>query len=515
MEPSHFFVYSGVILAAAINLYFICSAFRLSVSSAKTVSQMVAANSRASASTPVPRVKFVVVIPAIREGAVMADALGHFAGVTAEDEDITILVVTTEREAIERDSAIAKMQRNFSEGLSNIKFNANELEILLSPEDRQKLSNRSFNDAELLNHVKSQLRSLTLDVAKAEAKKLNEQIGRQLIDVVVAPAVFERKVGQLNYAYQLIKNKDPSCDVYMTIYDADSRPDPQVFRVMRSELASRFIMGKYPPAILQQVSCYCKNIGGLSSFAGYLRIADAIAQTRWALGFEYPMYRRYNRAVFTGGIRQLVYCVGHGCSVSLSFLNRTSGFPTESPTDDLALGYLAAMMGEQVVPIPSLDFCDIAPNPFATVRQSGFWYLGSAQFASDMRNFRDNRNISVPLKHRIVFFLDGHLRKIAWAWRGAWFLAALSISLLLASPALLGFTIAAHLLYVQAGFFQTISQLNSMPQSLAATSIGKMSAGTAVLSALLGSVVFLIRSLGPLTASVGLYSFSSSWKTDR
>ena len=301
----------------------------------------------------------------------------------------------------------------------------------------------------------------------------------------------------------------------MGVYDADSAPDFRVFDAISAIVGARTRAGGAPPEILQQVSCYCQNLDRFGGVLGMLSIADAIAQTRWALGFEYQLYRRYADAVRRRRLRPLVYCVGHGCFVADGYLERIGGFPTLSPTDDLALGYLTSALGAPIEPIPVLDYCDVAPNPFASIRQSRFWYHGSARFAAALGAFRAAYGTRNSLLQSWFFLLDGHGRRLAWAWRAAWMILALVLALALGLFPLAFALIALHVLYVQAGFVQTVMQIRRIPQGADKTGIDRIPASRLLLSGALASFTFVLRSLGPLTASIGLITPVRGWKMER
>jgi hypothetical protein len=257
--------------------------------------------------------------------------------------------------------------------------------------------------------------------------------------------------------------------------------------------------------VLQQVSCYCKNLDSLRGLRGVLSIADAMAQTRWALGFEYPLYRAYQRRVERQRLRPLIYCVGHGCFVAHRFLQRIGGFPTISPNDDLSLGYLASTLGVAAAPLSTLDYCDVAPDPIASISQSRFWYAGSARFQRDIDHYQ--RAFQAPLRplQRMVLYVDGHMRNLMWAWRGMLMIAALALALLSGNVVLVAGLIACHLWYVQGGFMQTYLQLRwLLPGAAESSGLTKIPLARMLAATGLTSVTFFMRSFGPLAASLAL-----------
>ncbi|MEM7729886.1 MAG: glycosyltransferase, partial [Pseudomonadota bacterium] len=452
-----------------------------------------------------------VVIPVLREAAVIEGTLDHFAALSRDHQDVRIWVITTARERDERDAAFERLVGGFARKDKPGLWDAASLEIAVAPDHRPKLLavDDSTRARALLPEV---LRPLSEDVAKDAAARINSCLGYEKIRVLVAPRESERKVGQLNYAFTTLRAELAEGEThYIAVYDADSAPEAGVFDAFARALAQ----SAGAPSIFQQVSCYCKNLGPIAEARAAFRTADAIAQTRWALGFEYGLYRRYHSAVQAHRLRDLAYCVGHGCFVSTDFLIRIDGFPTESETDDLALGYLASAMCEDVAPLPALDFCEAAPDPFATIRQSGFWYRGSARFANDLEIFRRKHQLQIEWRQWWWFRLRGTGRKVAWAWRGAMFVTALAASLALLSPWLLALTLFTHLLYVQVGYWETVGQLRSDPAIAHASGLDDLSIGRLLWGAAVSTPIFLIRSIGPLCASLGIGPGRRAWKSDR
>jgi hypothetical protein len=422
-------------------------------------------------------VTFVIILPMLREQRVVREAISYFAGIARTRRDLHLIVAVSARE------------RQDWEG------------------------RRQTGPSMAAPHATTGM------LADEAAKTINAELSREVVSVVEAPAERIGKVGQLNTAVEWWCAQTPqgtSGNIYFVLYDADSRPDPKVFDCASEIIRRRGANPINAPVVLQQISCYCRNLWNLQGWRGLLSIADAIAQTRWALGFEYGVYRDYSRAVMRGGLRPLIYCVGHGCFVHASFLNRIGGFPTVSATDDLALGYLISTLGADAVPLPTLDYCDVAPDPLASVRQSRFWYYGSARFAENISYFCKRFDQRLPLLQRLVFAIHGHGRRIAWAWRPTAAILALVIAVAANWTIMLTVLLLAHVLYVQFGFFETIAQLRRIPGAREAVGLERTPMLRIAMAGAIASLTFVLRSLGPLSVSAGLVSSNAiGWKTER
>lgn len=353
----------------------------------------------------------------------------------------------------------------------------------------------------------------TFEIATRVCGELNAGLGRAAFRVVDAPADAMGKVGQMNAALATVDQRGDRPH-YVAVYDADSAPDLGAFDIVIATVAERVAAAEPAPPIFQQVSCFTRNLPAASGWRGLLQIADALAQTRWALGFEYAVYERYASAVRAGRLRPLVYCIGHGCFVDRSFLARIGGFPTISPNDDLALGYLASALGVEVAPVPALDFCDVAPDPVATVRQSRFWFRGSARFHRDLADFATRWPPPPPLQ-RAVLLAHGHGRNAAWAGRAVLWCTALVLALATRSRRLAWALVVAHVVYVQGGFAHALSALRRVPGAAASANFPAVSDRRIAAAAVAATPTFVLRSLGPLTAVLGAGRRTAPFKVER
>jgi hypothetical protein len=361
-------------------------------------------------------------------------------------------------------------------------------------------------------------RPTTGEVAEPLVAELNGTVGRPAFQHIPLADDGGTKVAKLNQALARWRTQPDAhrSPTYLGVYDADSLPDLSVFARLDAEVARRSGQEGALPEIFQQVSCYCGNLRSLSGVGGLFSLADAMAQTWWALGFEYPMYRRYAAAVTGNRTRPLVHCVGHGCFVASDFLDRIGGFPAFSPTDDLALGYLASTLGAQVAPIPALDYCDVAPDPVRGMRQQSFWFAGSARFWRDLRYARDRYRPEVSRRQWIGLHLAGATRTLAWAGQGPAWAGAVALAAATRRWRLLGLLGVAHLAYVQGGYLQTRWALHRLPGAAEAVRSGEIPRRRWAGGCLAASGNFLLRSLGPLAGALAAGRRGTpSWKQER
>ena len=524
-------------LACGTSLYFFISAILLAIGGERTVRRIKAEIGKHGA--PRANVRFVLILPMLREAATVDRALRQFMPAIEEGLPIDVVIATTAREAAERDHIVREIEARInsrinSGGSSGVNSGGGDWDMgevdSMAAMVLDKASSESFHsmlaDApassrEAVAFLRERLQGDTGTVVERLIEELNLKLNRRAFFHVEAPIEAKGKVGQMNAAVSYWRSLQENLEernVYAGVYDADSRPDQSVFNSIRRLIHEDDRAGRERVGIFQQVSCYCQNMQGLKGAIGAVSIADALAQTRWALGFEFPLYESYSSETGSNKTRRLIYCVGHGCFVSLAAFDRIGGFPTCSPNDDLALGYLASAVGLNVSPVPVLDFCDVAPNPFASIRQSRFWYRGSARFDKDLEIFREQFNLKHGWLQRLWFHIDGRMRCFFWGWRGMLWLGSLLGALLLQSAPLALLLILIHLIYVQVGFFHTLSLLKRIPGCAERLRLSSVTRPRLLLSSLAASVAFIVRGLGPMTASLGFETpkpAGIAWKISR
>lgn len=477
-------------------------------------------NSRTGAQ-PSPQPEFVILMPMLREDRVVREACEHLLRAVKDGVDLQVVIATTQREDLERREALADLRAAASGHVPRDLDRALVRALVPTAHAPFRRALEAGRQGEAMGLLAASQRPTTAEAAVDVVAELNASLGREVFHHATAPADATGKVGQLNAAlrwWSAGHGGKRGAPVYVGVYDADSKPDPAAFQTMAQVIGAETSTGRPLPEIFQQVSCYCRGMGALRGMRAALRLSDAIAQTRWALGFEYDLFRRYTRQAASGRLRPLAYCIGHGCFVSLDFLERIDGFPTLSPNDDLALGYQASLLGAQVRPVPALDYCDVAPDSLSSVRQSRFWFHGSARFAVDLRAFRADLGVRPDRLQWWYLLAVGHGRNIAWAWRAAAWVAAMALAVADGRWALSAVLVGLHLAYVQGGFLQTWRHLHTLPGAADLSGVREFPARLLLTSLVAASAAFVIRSLGPLTGSLELLfrrRTATSWKVER
>lgn len=346
----------------------------------------------------------------------------------------------------------------------------------------------------------------TFDLAQDYVQRM--QLG-DIIDVIKCPAELIGKPQKVNYGIQCILNHaDPTKKQYFCIYDADSRPSIDVIDTVVCCMKNTRTYAD----IYQQVSSYCNNLNSIKGLGKLYSIADAVAQTHWALGFEYSLYREYSLCSEKGFLTPPFYLIGHGCFLSLDYYHRIGKIPEINHCDDAALGFLSGLMRAKLQILPVLDTCDVAPTSFSSIMQSRSWYKGSAQYRDNLIYFMKQYNISVSKIQLLYWVFREALRNFFWGWRAPLLLLALLLGLILHSSYVPLGVLMAVLMFVELPYFSTITVLKKLQGTDFSLKLIEIIAGS-----VMALIVFCGRCIGPFIGSLDFHETKNdfTYKTER
>lgn len=202
-----------------------------------------------------------------------------------------------------------------------------------------------------------------------------------------------RKAEQLNWALRpealreiLGESFDPS-RIFVGVSDADSLPDPNVYRwIAGEELAGRGAWA-YQGVTLSLSNFTRLDIRGRisaiqqSSIFIRVSIARLITEAKRVRFIErlcarVPLLAPLLRPAFDLWFRRSQICLGHNQFVRLDCLQSLGGFPAAGATEDSTLGYELGARGILIKPMPMLELNDLPETPEKIVRQNARWYKG-------------------------------------------------------------------------------------------------------------------------------------------
>ena len=202
-----------------------------------------------------------------------------------------------------------------------------------------------------------------------------------------------RKAHQLNWALRpeslraLLGHDHDPARVWVGVSDADSLPDPNVYRWIATEV----LAGRGAPAY-QGVTLSLANferhdargrVCAIQQSSIFIRVSIArlineARRVRWfaALATRRPRLARALRPAFELMFRRSQICLGHNQFVRLDTLQSIGGFPTSGVTEDSTLGYVLGARGVLMAPMPLLELVDLPETPEKMIRQNARWYQG-------------------------------------------------------------------------------------------------------------------------------------------
>ncbi len=314
----------------------------------------------------------IILIPVLREGMVVKQALQSFSRLRYPKTKLKIVVVTTEREF---------------EG--------------------------SFDD-----------KKNTIAIARNKINELNAGNQYESFLHIHYPHRQGVKADQLNYAVSQLRILLPdyfSDQTYIGLYDADSVTADNTLEV----LATDAVTYKYPN-IYQQPTFYFNNYSTLpSNFGGLLSKSFSWLQSAFALYHEADLFISQSKR--KSGLTRMEYCIGHGMFVRWPFLKSIGLFPT--PIEDTRLGHIASYLGEKVKILPAFNSVDVTIGIRSQIKQFSVWFTGEAFILEDLKIAR---KITPRLSFRVIWLATYKIyRNTAWIARAFLLFAAIIILIII------------------------------------------------------------------------------------
>ena len=275
---------------------------------------------------PCPAPVFFIVVPVLREAALLWDAVAHFRAV-AHGHTATVVIVTTAREAAEAHRY----------------------------------------------------------PAAADTVRVAYELAREGKCVHLHyPDPLGVKADQINYAVAacagILPTSTPPSQPFAVCYDADSRPPLNSLNSFAAAIESNPAADVFHQSArfeLRPESLVPKRLRAICD-------AGALRANRFVLGFEIP--RLINRSPQAGTVKQALcagvyaHVTGHGLCVRLSLLLRLP-FPARSPLEDMHYSFILGSRGLPMLPVPSLDAAEVPSTVTAQFQQASRWFFGPARVA--------------------------------------------------------------------------------------------------------------------------------------
>ncbi len=279
---------------------------------------------------------------------------------------------------------------------------------------------------------------------------------QKMLSLVAMPGE-GRKAHQLNWALRpevlkpLLDLRYDPARVFIGLSDADSIPDPNIYRWIAADLAKHRGQLAYQGVTLSLANFARLDVRGRvcavqqSSIFIRVSIARLINERRRIAAFarlqaRAPRLGRLLRPVFELCFRRSLICLGHNQFVRLDVLQSLGGFPTSGATEDSTLGYALGARGVLMAALPMLELVDMPETNAGMIRQNARWYKGVLDDVAFLRgvwrarptayNFAQlarhvgNKVIEWPiaaLVYPVLGFLGWHLA-YRFSYHPVWFL---------------------------------------------------------------------------------------------
>jgi hypothetical protein len=332
-------------------------------------------------------VRFVLVVPLLREQATIGDLAETLTGLAGTHPGTRTAIVTTEAEcaARERDAQRAgELASALAAGARPGRIVSRFLGLLPAADLRALASAARGRDrarcGELVDAALAACRP-TPELA-AELAASFEPIAHYHY-----PGREGGMVQQLNYAIRAEIGRaraagDSLERLFLAIYNADSRPHPGTLRAAAALVAERESAAGGPVRLIQQSAVFTANIGSLGgSPQGTVLAGAGWLQSRWTLSREIPRLRRQAAAARAGRtLMPLAHCVGHGLLIRADLFEELRGLPESTVNEDLAFGYLACAAGIPIDPLPLLEEADTPVTIGSWLGQARQWFASYPQY---------------------------------------------------------------------------------------------------------------------------------------
>ena len=215
---------------------------------------------------------------------------------------------------------------------------------------------------------------------------------QKMLSVVAAPGP-GRKAHQLNWALRpetlraVLQDEEDAARVYVGVSDADSLPDPNVYRWIAGEVLAGRGRLAYQGVTLSLANFdrldHRGRVCAIQQSSIFIRVSIArlineVRRVAWfaRLARQRPGLARLVRPLFELGFRRSQICLGHNQFVRLDTLRALGGFPPSGATEDSTLGYALGANGILIGALPMLELVDLPETTDKMVQQNARWYKG-------------------------------------------------------------------------------------------------------------------------------------------
>lgn len=280
-----------------------------------------------------PNKKVIIVIPCLREQSTIADTIRYFRSINKNDD---IVIITTNKELKER--------KNINESTTQEIIKSD----ILSKYDNIYWVNYPYEEGYMADQLNYFLKNI-------------------------------KSIGLINDTKQYD-------DIYIALYNADSRPNKNTFKEIYYYINKDL-------KVIQQYSYCMKNYNKLS---GILK------------GFSIYQSNFEIKTGIVNGIIQhsLLYThvVGHGLIINLELLGKLRFFNTDFWCEDVYLGLQLKYKNIKIQPLFSLENIETPDKIEKLIKQNSVWFRTTSQFIKIYKDIKKKNNNVISINGIIGCF---------------------------------------------------------------------------------------------------------------
>lgn len=262
------------------------------------------------------KVKILLLIPVLREQAVIENTLNHFKKLSVDNIELAVCIAGTSREK------------------NNI--------------GKQKKTTGEITDAWIKNNNTERISFSYYEIDELEGDRAT----------------------QLNYAVSQVRQTfEPEI---IGVYDADSLPDIETLQ----EVACLYCSNN--STVFQQPVNFIKTANKMSvNKENPILIANAMYQTTWTIIRELPRWYNHHKYCMKhkSKYKRNDYLIGHGEFFPTTIYDKFK-FPENEVTDGIQIGYRMSMSGVDIAPLHSFCDDDVPRQLHQLIHQHKRWFGG-------------------------------------------------------------------------------------------------------------------------------------------
>lgn len=183
---------------------------------------------------------------------------------------------------------------------------------------------------------------------------------------------------------------------YVVAYNADSTAVPDSVAAIGDTLLARGL-----PQVAQVNFLSTSSLTRTTGPGRWFAVGAAYYQTRWALGFELDLHRRNSAVRRRVPWGHSYHLKGHGAVLRLDTAVAVDGFSTQTPCEDLELGFRLSLQDVPVHVVPVLEDTEHPTTASAVIAQKRYWFSGMIDVLQFHRLLADERR-AAPVRFELV-----------------------------------------------------------------------------------------------------------------